>query len=425
MPHMASPWAVAQGFRHTVRRISRGQGGVRKASFIVLIGGGLGLGISTLLTPLITRIFDPAVYGAFALISSVTAVFVGISTFRLEVQAQKVTDDAEASALIRLGFVASCAWGAALTAAAVIAVALWHVNAYWQSMGVLVTLASLQLLGTAALTRERGYRSLSIANLIQGASLGIVQVLLGLVSAGVGSLLAGFGAARLCWIPSLRQKPENKRPKLTAMWRENRRFAATAGSSAFINSLTTVLPVLLITFFYGTAAAGELAIAIRILVVPLGVIGSAVGSAAVGEVGHLLRRGDRTAPRVVRSGMRDLLAFGLIPCGLAAALSVWAIPFILGTAWGEAGQMLALLSAGALAQFIVAPYSLLLSMTGRNRSLLMWDTGRFCTTVLSFSIPQQLGLPSVAAIGAYSVAMIGVYFALAWIIIRSVTAYVA
>jgi len=424
MPHMASPWTVTQGFKHTVRRISRSQGGVRKASFIVLIGGGLGLGISTLLTPLITRIFDPAVYGTFALISSVTAVFVGISTFRLEVQAQKVADDAEASALIRLGFVASCAWGATLTAAAVIAVALWHVNAYWQSMGVLVTLASLQLLGTAVLTRERRYRCLSIANFIQGASLGIVQVLLGLVSAGVGSLLAGFGAARLCWIPSLRQ-PGNKRPKLAAVLRENRRFAATAGSSAFINSLTTVLPVLLITFFYGAAAAGELAIAVRILVVPLGVIGSAAGSAAVGEVGYLLRSGDRTAARVVRSGMRDLLAFGLIPCGLAAALSVWAIPFILGTAWRGAGQMLALLSAGALAQFVVAPYSLLLSMTGRNRSLLMWDTGRFCATVLSFSVPQELGLPSVWAIGTYSAAMVGVYCALAWIIIRAVAAYVA
>ena len=419
MRHMASS-RVAR----SVRSISHGEGGVRKASAIVLIGGGLGLAISTLLTPLITRVFDPAVYGSFAVITAVTSVFVGISTFRLEVQAQKVTNDAEASALIRLGFVASCAWGAVLTMATCVAVALWHVNAYWLSMGVLVVLASLQLLGTAVLTRERRYRSLAIANFIQGAGLGIIQLMLGLVSAGVGSLLAGFGAARLGWIPTLRQ-PKNKRPRMATLWRGNRRFAATAGSSALINSLTSVLPVLLISFFYGTAAAGELAIAVRILVVPLGVIGSAAGSANVGEVGRLLRSGDRSAVRVVRSGMRDLLTVGLIPCGLAAALGVWAVPFILGREWREAGVLLAVLSVGSLAQFVVAPFSLLLSMTGQNRFLLMWDTMRFGVTVLSLFIPEQLGLSSAWAIGAYSVTFAGVYGALAWMIIRSVTAYVA
>ncbi len=422
MRHMASPQVVVRRLGRTIRSISHGQGEVRKASFIVLIGGGLGLGISTLLTPFITRIFDPAVYGSFALVTAVTSIFVGISTFRLEVQAQKVSDNAEASALVRLGFVTTCAWGAALTLSACVAVALWHVNVYWLSLGVLVVLASLQLLGSAVLTRSRDYRRLAIANFAQNAGLGVLQLFLGLFSASVGSLLAGFGAARLYWVPTLSQ-PKNKRLGMVRLWNENRLFAITAGSSAFINSVTSVLPVLLTSLFFGATAVGELAIAMRIIVVPLTVIGTAAGSAIVGEVGRLLRSGDQSAVRVVRSGMRDLLAVGFIPCGLAAALAVWAVPFILGREWREAGQLLAVLSIGALAQFVVAPFSLLVSMTGQNRLLLLWDTQRCCATVLSLYIPWMLGLSSVWAISCYSVALVGVYISLAWLILRSVASY--
>jgi O-antigen/teichoic acid export membrane protein len=387
-----------------------------------LIGSGLGLGVSLLLTPFIARVFEPAVYGSFALITAVASVFVGVSTFRLEVQAQRVTDDAEASGLIRLGLVAACAWGAVLTLAACAAIVLWDINDFWLSTGILVFLASLQLLGSAVLTRARRYRNLAVANFVQGASLSVVQLFLGLASAGVGSLIAGFGAARLGWLPALRQ-PRCETPRIATLWKGNRRFAALAGSSAFINSLTSQLPVLLTSIFYGDATVGQLAIAIRILVTPLGIVGQSAASANIGEVGHLLRRGDDTAARVVRSGMRDLLAIGLIPCSVAGALSAWAVPFILGKEWHEAGLLLAVLAVGTLAQFVAAPFSQLLNVTGNNRFLLIWDTGRFCATVLSLCIPWALGLSAVWAIGTWSVALIVVYGALARLTIHAVATY--
>lgn len=408
--------------RRGSRRLPTGHEKVRKAGFIVLIGSGLGLGISLLLTPFITRVFVPSVYGRFALITAVSSVFVGVSTFRLEVQAQRVIDDAEANGLIRLGLVVSCAWGIFLTLAACVAVVLWHVNGFWLSTGILVFLASLQLLGSAVLTRARRYRSLAVANFAQGASLSIIQLSLGLVSAGVGSLIAGFGAARLGWLPTLRQSRHETRGIVTLL-RENLRFARLAGSSALINSFTSQIPLFLASIFYGNATVGQLAIAIRILVAPLAIVGQAAASANIGEVGRLLRRGSDTAAQVVRSGMRDLLVVGAIPCSLAGALGAWAIPFILGKEWRQAGLLLAVLAFGTLAQFVVAPFSQLLNVTGNNRYLLIWDAGRFATTTLSFCIPWALGLSSVWAIGSWSVALVATYGVLAWLTIRAVATY--
>ena len=324
-----------QPARRRARSQPSHQGRVRRAGFIVLTGSVAGNAISLLATPLISRIFEPTVYGEFAVITNVVSVFVGVSTFRLEVRSLLATDDAEATMLIWLGLLASIAWGFGLTLAAGLAVGIWHFNAYWMSTGVLVFLASLQLLGSTVLTRDRSYRSLAAGNFLQGAGLGVVQLFLGLISPGVDSLLAGFGAARLGWLAALR-KPRCDRTRISALWRQNRRFATLAGSSAFLNSLTTSVPVLLVSAFYGDAAVGQLAIGIRLLVTPLSIIGQSAASANLGEVSRMLRdRDTEDAVRLVKHGMRDLLAIGLIPCILAGTISVWAVPFMLGQRWRE------------------------------------------------------------------------------------------
>jgi O-antigen/teichoic acid export membrane protein len=398
------------------------RGTVRKAGFTVLVGSALGNALSLLVTPLISRVFGPAVYGEFALITGVASVFVGVSTFRLEVQSLRAADDAEATGLIRLGLIIAGAWGVALTLAVYLAVALWHVNGYWLTTGILVFLASLQQLGSAVLTRARRYRSLAAGNFIQGAALGVVQLLLGLVNGGVGALITGFGAARLGWVPALRRS-QYEVPGIAALWRENRRFAALAGSSAFLNSLTTSAPVLLVSVFYSDSTVGQLAIGMRLLVTPLSIIGQSAASANIGEVSRMLRVGDGTAARLVRHGMRDLLALGLIPCGLAGVLGAWAVPLLLGQAWREAGLLLAAMSAGALAQFVAAPFSQVLNLTGNNRWLLIWDTGRFVATVLSFCVAWAAGMSPVWAVGALSAALVMVYGALVCMVLRAITRY--
>jgi O-antigen/teichoic acid export membrane protein len=373
-------------------------------------------------TPFISRIFEPAVYGEFALITSVTSVFVGISTFRLEVQSLKAADDVEAAGLIRLGLIASGAWGAALTVAAVLAVELWGADGYWLSTGVLVFLASLQLLGSAVLMRAQRYRGLAAGNFVQGASFGVVQLLLGMISAGVGELIAGFGAARLCWLPALGSF-RCKIPGSWALWRGNRRFGILAGTSAFINSLATSVPVLLVSFFYGDAAVGQLAIGIRLLIAPISIIGQAAASANIGEVSRMLRDGDDNSVRLVRHGMRDLLAVGLIPCVLAGILGAWAVPFVLGREWRESGLLIALMSAGGLAQFVVAPFSGLLNLTGDNRRLLIWDTARFSATVLSFCVARTAGMSLAWGVGFWSFALVVLHIAQARLIFRAIVRY--
>lgn len=397
-------------------------GPTRRAGLTVLAGSGAGFGLALLLTPVLSRLYAPSVYGMFTAVAALAAIFVGVSTFRLEVLSQRVTDAAEASRLRQLALVAALGWGLAVSVLTGVVVLLLGASRWWLATGPLVTVASLQLVGSAAWTRERRYRALASANLAQGAGAAVLQVALGWIAGSVGALLAGFAAGRLAWLPALHESyrvaaPNGRgsRQRLAQTWRESRGFAATSGGAAALNSIGGQLPVLLGAGLFGQAEVGFLAMAIRLLVAPLGVVGQAAAAANAGEAGRLLRDRDPTVAVMVRKGMRDLFAVGVLPCVVAGVAGGWLVPVLLGVTWAPAGPLLAWLALGTLAQVTVSPFSQLLNLTGRHRWLLIWDAARMVLVGLTFGIPAALGQPLVVAVAAYSVGLVVLYGVLGWL----------
>lgn len=379
-----------------------------------------GFGINLLLTPVLSRLFTPDRFGFFSTITAVTSVFVGVSTFRLEILSQRTPDDGEAARLRQLGLVTATAWGLMLTAATAVWILVSGASLWWLSAGILVVIASLQLIGSAELTRTRAYRALGMSNFVQGAGTGAVQVLLGWLFGGTGSLLVGFGAARLIWVRSLRTASESDRGLMT-IWRHSRRFAAISGSSALINSLAGQLPILLSTALFGHVQVGFLAMAVRILVAPLGIVSQAAASANIGEVGNLLREGTSAAERVVVRSMRDLFLLGLVPCAAVGGLAIWLVPIVLGPEWRTTGTIMAVLAIGSLAQFVGSPFSQLLNLTGHNRRLLLWDVSRLLLIGITFGVVGHFG-GLVAAVTGYSVVLVVLYATLVTMVVTAVRA---
>jgi O-antigen/teichoic acid export membrane protein len=150
--------------------------------------------------------------------------------------------------------------------------------------------------------------------------------------------------------------------------------------------------------------------AVRLLQSPLSIIGDAVATASLGEIGRLIRTQPQAVRTAVRVGMRDLLRFGVVVCGLAAALGVVLVPGILGSSWKQTGVVVSLLSAGALAQFVVVPFSQVLNMTGRHAELLRWDVLRLVVLALAWSVPALTGQSLGVTVAVYSGAMVLIYW---------------
>lgn len=388
---------------------------LRRASAVVILGSALGFGINLLLTPVLSRLYSPGAFGLFATVIAVATSLVGVSTLRLEVRAQSSGDDSETRTLFRCALVAAglCSLVAGLVA--VVAVLL-GAPLVWLSTPLVVLAGSLQIVGAAMYVRRQRYRDLGVANFLQGAGTGAVQVSAGAVSPHVHSLVLGFLVARLTWLGSMRglRGPSGG---LWSTWLSHRRYAVVAGASAGVNSVAGQLIVILPAFFGGVAVAGALAMAIRLLVSPLGIIAQGVSSATVGEVGRRLRDG---VPSVglVDKAVRDLLVVGLLPCAGAAVLGPLLAPVVLGEEWAQTGTLLALLAPGALAQFVGSPLGQLLNVAGASRSLLRWDILRLATIAVALVTPLALGRSVAVAVGAYSVGQVALYVVLVGLVRR-------
>jgi O-antigen/teichoic acid export membrane protein len=386
----------------------------------VLVGSGLGFGINLLMTPVLARVFSPATFGQFSTIVAVGAAVVGISTLRLEVRAQSEPDDGVAAGQLNLAVICLLVCSSLVTLIAGGAILLGGAASSWWLVGPIVAAGSLQLVGTAVLVRQGKYRWLALANFLQGAGTGTVQAAMGWLRPSLQSLVLGFLVSRAVWLTTLGRSRHPSSPPLRQVWSMTRRYGAVAGTSAGVNSIAGQVLILMTSMLYGNAQVGALAMGLRMLVAPLGVLAQAAASASVGEVGRILRVGGQ-ASAVVRHGMRDLFVVGLLPCGAAMALGPWLAPRVLGDEWADVGVLIACLAPGALFQFAVAPFSQLMNMTRNTRALLLWDITRLVVLIAAFGLPYILGWTLTAAVAAYSIGQIMLYLALRHRVLTAVT----
>lgn len=379
----------------------------------LFVGTVLGNGIAWLLNFVLARIFTNETFGQASVVIAVASIFIGVSTMRLEVRSLQVDDNAEARTLMSAGLGISLWWAGGLSLAAGIAV-LFGATAYWLMLGLMVFSGSLQLLGAASLTRRRAYGKLSGANLAQASGMSILQILFGVMSAGVFSLLSGFCAARLIWLTQLRNLSIKWLP-----WRAldvgSRRFAWVAGSSALINAVAGQFSILLLNVLYTDADTGNYAMAIRVLVAPLAVLSQVVAAAAVGEISALIRQGKSWYPTVRRSAV-VLLIVGAVICGAAFVFANLLAPWLLGSRFDGAGEVIAILAVGSWLQFAVSPFSQMLNLTNSHRTLLIWDVSRLLLLSAALLVPGLLGAQLNVTLWCYSLAMTLTYILLFYLI---------
>ena len=385
--------------------------GFRRAGLKVLVGSAAGAALALVLTPILSRLVTPSVFGSFMTLSALASVLVGVSTMRLEVAGQSEQDDTEARAVLGLGMTIAVALGALITVGTLITWALGLTSPITLTVGLMVTVGSTQLIGVAWLARRRAYGTLARANFVQNGGMTVAQTALAAASPTVGALVVGFLLARVAWLPHL-PRLLWRRATIVATWSRHRAYALTAGTSAGINSLAGQLPILLPAAVYGDQAAGWFAMAVRILVSPLTLIGQAAAAAALGEISQALRSRSGQARSVLRRGLRDLAVVGAVPAVLAGTLGELVVPRLLGAQWAETGTIVSVLAVGAWAQFVAAPFSQALNLSGHSRRLLVWDVSRLVLVALAFLVPGLFDLGIVAVAVAYSAVMVVLYVAI-------------
>ena len=146
--------------------------------------------------------------------------------------------------------------------------------------------------------------------------------------------------------------------------RRNYRFPVYSAPESLLNAASVELPIILIAAFAAGPEAGFLMLAMRIMGMPMALIGSSVAQVFLADA--RMKQSEGSFASVSRSTMWDLFRFGappLLACGL---LSPIIFPILFGHEWSRAGWLVLWMTPWFILQFIVSPVSIALHVLGKQ-----------------------------------------------------------
>ncbi len=362
------------------RRLLPTQGFARGVS--VLVGGTASAQLLTVLAaPLLTRLYTPENFGMLAVFTAFLALFTVLAAGRYELAIPLPEDDQDAANLVLLGLfcvvvMASLAALGVLLWSETIAVVLGIpelVPHLWLVPFGILFIGIYQVFNKWAVrvkrfdqvARTRIWQALGTLGLQIGASpLGPVG-LLGGQAAGQGVGATGLAVSAL-------SRPEFRRCSLVGMVRQARRFKNFPIYSTWTGLFNTgslqLAPIVFVAL-YGATVAGLYGLTLRILTMPVSLIGQAVGNVFLSHAPEARRRNE--LPALVESLHRKLAILGIPSLVCLMVIGPEFFATIFGEEWRKAGSYAQWMLPWLYIQFQWSPLSMLASVLELQRDAMV------------------------------------------------------
>jgi O-antigen/teichoic acid export membrane protein len=351
---------------------------------VLSVGSGTvaGQAVAALSAPFLTRLYTPEQFGIYTYLLALTMILSSVAALRLEVAVPLPASHDDARGVIRTASLAILVISA-LTALGVLVVVALGLDdrsmptLSWALLPVLVALTAFFTLFSQVALRERAYTVVGVRAFIQYGGAAAGQFLLSPLTQSAAGLLGGQAIGRLLGLLGLAR---TVRPYLAptpvrvrAVLRRYSHFPLMLAPSALLNLLGTYIPVFVITHLFGNAAAGNLGVAQQVLLLPAGLVATAVGQVFVGELSSRLRSEEGGLTRVFLRATRALAIPGVLLFAGVIALAQPVFPILFGTRWDHAADFAQAMALSVSLGVIVSPLSYLLIAMERAKEVLALD----------------------------------------------------
>lgn len=354
----------------------------------IATGSALAQAIPILLTPVLTRLYssdDMGILGLYTAFIGFVAHAITMGYSQAIVSGRTGREAADLALLSALFVLPMSVLGACLLLffswqgwLGFGALPLWSSGA----MALSLLLTGLYLTVRYWLVRVGAYRDISIAIVAQSLGRVVTQLLSGVLGLGGTGLVLGevigraFGLRRM-WTTAERDLRAGargvtlRRVGMTAV--HFRKFPLISAPSSVLNSLSLVLPVPMISLFFGLHAAGQYAVASRIMILPLALIGSSVGDVFHSRLAGLSRQHPERAFSLFARIVMILFGLAAPPMLLIRYAGERLFGYVLGGDWSTAGEIASVITPWILMQFVVSPVSRLVQVYQGQEVKLVYD----------------------------------------------------
>jgi O-antigen/teichoic acid export membrane protein len=330
--------------------------------------------------PVLTRLYSPEAFGLSALFvawGSLGAVVVG---GRYELCIAVPEEDGEAWAVFRL--VTGLCW--ILGAGALLLLFVW-IPRPLLALGACVYLLPLyagfvthNLAVGYWLGRIGEFRSLSLLRIAYVLSVVTSQTVFspffGATGLIYGLLLGTMIFSVLGHFRTFRTRPAApcRQETLFGLARRHYRFPLYQVPINWLAGLGWQMPVLMLSHFFGSAAAGYFSLAMRILMIPVDLIGQSICQVFYPEAARLYHQNGECGSFFIRIVVR-LFWVGSFCLLLAALVAPWFIVTVMGEPWRDTGRVVQLLAPLLILYFVTGPINVMWIVAGKQSANLIWQ----------------------------------------------------
>lgn len=335
---------------------------------------------------ILSRIYDPAVFGVFAIWMSINTLCLVPSMLRLELAVQ--IPKAQSDAFEVAGLAALIAGGAVLLQALLIfGIQDWLLMYFGVSVKPFLILSPLLLLTSSwiALANQIAIRMQLIkwiavalfSQTVISITLKFALMPLGgvtnpLILAELISQVCVLGLLinRLPLLRMLREQASTVKSVLRQM-RGYWQFPREALPASFVESFNVQLPIILLTPAFGEATVGHFARAVQLLSLPSSVLATPISTIYQAKGAEAFRE-TGSCRSELKSSLRKLFIYAIVIFPLSALVMPWALGFLFGPKWVPAGELGQIVAIYSFFGFICGPISATLFFTRRTGLNLAW-----------------------------------------------------
>ncbi|WP_449467089.1 lipopolysaccharide biosynthesis protein [Stenotrophomonas humi] len=377
--------------------------------------------------PIITRLYDPSQLGTLAAFAAVVALVATLSTLRYVWAIPLPRRDSTAVAItcVALGTLAAftvafCIAAYTVGPMALEAVSLSKLTPYLPLIVAGVVITACHEILTLWTTRKSNFRALAISQAQQGLAGSLVKIIAGLMQLKPLGLLLGHlaqlagGNAPLIrtFIIGTRGKFRHiRRSRLKAVavhYVEMPRYQLPA---QLMTMASIHGPALLAPYVFGMADAGQLALALTALSLPVSLLANSMGHAYFSAISAIGRRNADHIMTLTKTVITDLLLLAALPSLILLTLSPWLFETAFGQEWRVSGEIAQILAPCLALNFISLPLTHALTIFRKQGLMFRMSAFRLLVVAGSFSAANIMGWPIKSAIALYS-ALLCLHYAL-------------
>jgi O-antigen/teichoic acid export membrane protein len=360
---------------------------------IVASGTAMAQVVGVVFTPIITRIYGPEAFGLMGTFVSLATMASSVSALTYPYAMILPKKDSDAKDIARLSVWVSIGTASLATILILVGGNGLFVLLSAQAIAAFGLLIPLHMLFSAWLRigqqwfiRNRQFKSTAKIEVLQSFIVNSAKTLVGLVKPLAAVLIIfttlGIGLNVLMFYLSTgksdrkEQKPDEPeketKASLLQLAKKYYDFPLYRAPVALLEDVSSNIPVLMLSAFFGPASAGFYVLGYKLLKAPSKLIGRSVSNVFFPKITKAAHDG-KDLKRLLLNATLGLAAAGFIPYAAIFIFGPWIFKIVFGAEWTTAGEYARWISFFVFFQFLYRPSAVAIITLGLQKQFLIYE----------------------------------------------------